>query len=90
MLCYVLDIAYAMSVTRRYQSNPDLKHWTTVKCILKHLRMIKDLLLVYGEGDLRVNKFTDSDFQSNLDNRKSTFGFVLACNGKAVSWKSSK
>ncbi|XP_052172210.1 secreted RxLR effector protein 161-like [Diospyros lotus] len=90
MLCTRPDIAYVVSVTSRYQSNPGLEHWTAVKCILKYLKRTKDLLLMYGGGDLRVNGFSDSYFQSDVDDRKSTFGFVFVCNGGAVNWKSSK
>ena len=34
--------------------------------------------------------FTDFDFQSDVDDRKSISGFVFTCNGGAMSWKSSK
>ena len=34
--------------------------------------------------------FTDSNFQSDIDDRKSISGFVFICNGGAMSWKSSK
>ena len=34
--------------------------------------------------------YTDSDFMSDLDDRKSTSGYVFICNGGAVSRKSSK
>ena len=37
MLCMSLDIAYAMSVTSRYQSDPDLEHWVAMKHIRKYL-----------------------------------------------------
>ena len=37
-----------------------------------------------------MDGFTDSDFQSDIDDRKSISGFVFICNGGAVSWKSSK
>ena len=33
---------------------------------------------------------SDSDFQSDVDDRKSISGFMFICNGGAVSWKSSK
>ena len=36
--------------------------------------------------NLRVSH---SDFQSDVDDRKSISGFVFICNGGAVSWKSS-
>ncbi len=35
MLCTKPDIAYAISLTNRFQSNPNLKYWTTIKNILK-------------------------------------------------------
>ena len=62
MLCTRPDIAYAASVTSRFQSNPGLEHWVAVKAILKYLRRTKDLVLIYGGGDLQLTGFTDSDF----------------------------
>lgn len=52
ILCARPKITYDVSVISRYQSDIGLEHWTTVKCILKYLRKIKDLLLIYREGDL--------------------------------------
>ena len=90
MLCTRPNIAYAVSVTSRFQSNPGLEHWVAVKSILKYLRMTKGLILTYGGGDLQIDGFTNSDFQSDVDDRKSISGFLFICNGGAVSWKSSK
>ena len=42
MLCTRPDIAYAISMTSRFQSNPGLEHWVAVKAILKYLRRTKD------------------------------------------------
>ncbi|PKI53605.1 hypothetical protein CRG98_025996 [Punica granatum] len=90
MLCTRPDITYAISVTSRYQSNPELDHWTAVKNILKYLRRTKDMILVYGRGELRLDELIDSDFQSDVDDKKSIFGYIFTCNGGAVSRKSSK
>ena len=91
MLCTRPDIAYAVSVTSRYQADPGERHWSTVKSILKYLRRTKDLILSYGcSEELNIQGYTDSDFQSDIDDRKSTSGFIFICNGGAVSWKSSK
>jgi hypothetical protein len=58
------------------------------------LRRTKDLFLVYGGGDLQselqVEAYTDSDFQSDVNDSKSTSGFVFTLNGGAVSWRSRK
>ena len=85
MLCTRPDIAYAVSVTSRFQSNPGLEHWVAVKAIFKYLRRTKDLVLTYGKGNLQLDGFTYSNFQSDIDDRKSISGFVLISNGGAVS-----
>ena len=85
MLCTMPDIAYAISVTSRFQSNPCLEHWIAVKAIFKYLRRTKDLVLTYGGSDLQIDGFTDSDFQSDVDAKKSISRFVFIFNGGAVS-----
>ncbi|XP_073030767.1 secreted RxLR effector protein 161-like [Primulina eburnea] len=84
------DIAFALSVARRYQSNPDTLHWKAVNDILKYLRRTMNLFLVYGSGELKLDGCTYSNFQSDVDDLKSTFGFVFKLNGGAIFWKSSK
>ena len=51
------DVSYALSVTRRYQSDPDEGHWVAVKNILKYLRRTKDVFLIYGEANLNVSGY---------------------------------
>lgn len=69
---------------------PGESHWSAVKTILKYLRRTKDLVLVYGNGELKLEGYTDSSFQSDVDDFKSMSGYVFSLNGGAVSWKSSK
>ncbi|XP_031262432.1 secreted RxLR effector protein 161-like [Pistacia vera] len=90
MLCTRLDTTYVVSVTSRYQSDPGEKQWSAVKTILKYLRRTKDLILNYGGSELKIDGYSHSDFQSNVDDRKSTFRFIFTCNRGAISWKSSK
>ncbi|KAM1779442.1 hypothetical protein PS1_041186 [Malus domestica] len=91
MICTKPDIAYAVSITSRYQSNPRSEHWAAVKTVLKYLRRTKDMFLVYGGATkLRVEAYTDADFQSDVDDRSSNSGYVFTLNGGAVSWKSKK
>ena len=47
-------------------------------------------MLVYRCEDLIPIGYTDLDFQSNLDFRKSTSGCVFALGGGAISWRSVK
>ena len=63
MLCTRFDIAFAMSVTNKYQLNPDKEHWIAVKNILKYLRRTKDLFLSLEEY---------LSYESRVTDRKST------------------
>ena len=59
--------------------------------ILKYLRRTKNLFLIFGEGsELWVKGYTDSDFMSDPDDRKSISEYVFVCNSGAVSWKNFK
>ena len=39
---------------------------------------------------MQIKGYTDSDFMSNPDDKKSTSGYVFVCNGITVSWKNFK
>ncbi|KAA0062742.1 gag/pol protein [Cucumis melo var. makuwa] len=90
MLCTRPDICYSVKIFSRYQSNPRRDHWTTVKNILKYLRRTKNYMLVYGSKDLILTGYTDFDFQTDKDARKSTLGSVFTLSGGAVVWRSIK
>lgn len=62
-----------------------------VKNIVKYLRKIKDLFLIFREGsELLVEGYTNLDFMSNIDDRNSTSGCIFFCNDGSTSWKNSK
>ena len=63
MLCTRPDVCLAISLARRYQSNPGVDHWTAVKNILKYLKRTKDMFLIYGgDKELVVNDYVDASF----------------------------
>ena len=90
MLCTRPDICFAVGMVARYQSNPGQGHWTAVKNILKYLNRTKDYVLVYNAAELCPLGYTDSDFQADVDSRKSTSGYVFTLGGGAIVWKSVK
>ena len=47
-------------------------------------------MLIYGKGDLILQGYTDSDFQTDIDSRKSTSGSVFILNKGAIVWRSIK
>ena len=45
---------------------------------------------VYGESNLKIDMFSNFDFQSDVDDRKSIFELIFTCKGGVVSRKSSQ
>src|SRR3954462_725118 len=91
MLCTRPDVCLAISLAERYQSNPGVDHWTTIKNILKYLKRTKDMSLVCGGyKELIVNGYVDARLDTDPDDSKSQTGYIFILNGGAVSWCSSK
>ncbi|KAL0367056.1 UNVERIFIED_CONTAM: Retrovirus-related Pol polyprotein from transposon TNT 1-94 [Sesamum radiatum] len=88
--CTRHDVAYALSVTRRYQACTGKTNWDAVKSILKYLKRSKDMFLIYGGGELILEGYSDASFQSDDDDAKSQSDFIFKFNGGVVAWKSSK
>ncbi|KAK4409371.1 Retrovirus-related Pol polyprotein from transposon TNT 1-94 [Sesamum angolense] len=84
------DVAYALSVTSRYQTCAREAHWNTVKIILKYLKRTKNMFLIYDGGELILEDYSDGSFQLDDDDAKSQSSFVFKLNGGVVDWKSSK
>ena len=90
-VCTRPDIAFIVNALGRYLSNPGLNHWKAVKKVMRYLQGTKDYMLIYKRSDqLEVTGYSDFDFASCLDDRKSTSGFIFMMAGGAVSWKSVK
>uniref|UniRef100_A0A2N9FS65 Integrase catalytic domain-containing protein n=1 Tax=Fagus sylvatica TaxID=28930 RepID=A0A2N9FS65_FAGSY len=83
-------ICFAVGMVSRYQSNPGPAHWRAVKRILRYLRGTSDHALCYHGGDLRLTGYSDADWASDKDERKSTSGYAFILGGGAVSWCSKK
>ena len=47
--------------------------------------------MIFGGGSkLKVERYTNSDFMIDVDDRKSISRFIFLCNGGSISWKSFK
>ena len=90
-VCTRLDIAFAVGVLGRYQSNPGLDHWRAAKKVMRYLQGTKDCMLMYRRTDsLEVIGYSDSDFAGCVDSRKSTSGYIFKLAIGAVTWRSAK
>jgi hypothetical protein len=84
------DIALAVGMLGRYQSNPGLEHWKAAKRVMRYLQGTKGYSLTFRHTDrLEVFGYTDSDFAGCVDSRKSTSRYIFLLAGRAISWKNS-
>ena len=86
MVCTRLDIAHAVGVLSRFMSNPGKEHWTAVKRVFRYLRGTSDYGLCYQgrpglERMLEIRGFADVDWAGDLDQRRSTSGYVFSLFG---------
>ena len=84
------DIAYAVGLMSRFNSNHGRAHWSAVKRILRYLSKTRSLKLVYSKADDDLVGFSDSDWGGDKKDMKSTNGYTFILSGAAVSWNSKK
>ena len=72
-----------MGVLSRFMSNPGKDHSTTVKRVFRYLRGTSDYGLCYQERPglenmLDIHGFVDANWAGDLDQRRSTSGYVFS------------
>ena len=85
------NISYAVSSVARFASKPTKQHWTAVKRIFRYLNGTISLGLLYSKDKEReCTRYSDADWAGDVNNRKSTSGFVFELCGCAISWRSKQ
>ncbi len=85
------DITYAVSNVAKFCAKPNKQHWTAVKRIMRYLKGILNLGLLYSkDGSRDCIGYSDADWAGDLDDHKSTLGYMFQISGAAVSWRSKK
>ncbi|GJX66452.1 retrovirus-related pol polyprotein from transposon TNT 1-94 [Tanacetum coccineum] len=69
MICTRPDIAHAVGVVSRYMAEPGREHWEAVKRILRYIKGTSDVALCFGDSDLIVKGYVDSDYAGDLDGK---------------------
>jgi hypothetical protein len=70
-------------------ATPAPRHWELAKGLLKYLAGTSSHGIVYAcELELELEGWTDADYATCKDTRKSRGGFVFTLGGGAISWSS--
>ena len=85
------DLAFAVGLVSRFMQEPRKPHLEAAKKILKYVKTTLGMGLMYKyNAKVSLHGFTDADFGGDLDDRKSTSGYVFLCGDTSISWCSKK
>ena len=79
------DVAHAVGVVSRYMNNPGKEHWIAVKWILRYLKGTTNQELCFGGSNVSLQGYVDADMASDIDNRRSTTGYIFIVGGITIS-----
>ena len=82
------DISYAVGHLSRYMAKPTFAAYQAVCRLLSYVKRTVHLGIRYSGSRLDVHGYSDSDWGTCVDTRKSVSGWVLLMAGAPVSWKS--
>jgi hypothetical protein len=74
------DLAYVVCLVARFMDRPTEMHFAAVKRILRYVKGTLDYGILYRHvtnGNLKLLGWSDSDYIGDLDDRKSTSGYVF-------------
>ncbi|XP_050895546.1 secreted RxLR effector protein 161-like [Lathyrus oleraceus] len=85
------NILYDVGVVSRYMEAPTTTHFKAEKRILRYIKGIINFgLHYYSLNNYEIIGCSDSDWSGDLDDRKSTSGFVFFMGDTAFTWMSKK
>lgn len=85
------DISYAIGEIARHVSNPGYAHWNALLKLGQYLKGTQHYALHFDgtKGlDHQIIGYSDADWGTDLDTRRSKTGFVIYANGGVISWRS--
>jgi hypothetical protein len=81
------DVAFAVHKVSKYMYNPLEPHWIAVKCILRYLKStISHALLIQPSTAVKLHCFSDADWASDHDDRRSVGAFCVYLGKNIISW----
>ena len=81
------DLMYVVCLLSKYMANPTDLHMQAANRVLRYLKGTVELCVFYKKGEEvgELLAYTDNDYARDIDDRKSTFGYVFLLSGRAFS-----
>ncbi|XP_038902364.1 secreted RxLR effector protein 161-like [Benincasa hispida] len=85
------DITYVVNQLSQFLQTPTDVHWQAAKRVICYISGIKHYRLYFQPShNLNVSAYSDADWVSNLDDRKSVAAYCTFVGNNIVSWSSRK
>lgn len=85
------DITFAVSNLAKFCTKLTQQHWTGVKRIMRYLKgTIHYGILYTKQSSQECIGYSDADWAGDVNDRRSTSGYVFQISGGSISWKSRK
>lgn len=80
------DLMFVVSLISRFMANPTQLHFAAVKRIMRYLKGTMEYGIWYKrEEGTKLLGYTDTDYDGDVDDNKSTSGYVFMMSGGAVA-----
>lgn len=85
------NLIYSVNLVSKYMESSNEQQMLAVKRILRYVQGTQELGISYKRGSEKaLVGYVDSNYVGDVDDRKSTSGYVLILRGGAISWSSKK
>ncbi|XP_031265470.1 secreted RxLR effector protein 161-like [Pistacia vera] len=85
------DIAFSIGMISRFMQHPSKQHFGAAKRVLRYIAGTMDYGIWYSKvSNFRLCGFTDNDWASSLDDRRSILANVFSLGSGVITWSSKK
>ncbi|KAL0392941.1 UNVERIFIED_CONTAM: Retrovirus-related Pol polyprotein from transposon RE1 [Sesamum radiatum] len=85
------DISFAVQQLSQFLQHPRVPHWDAAIYLLRYLKGTPNLGLFFpANTSLQLCAYSDSDWASCPDSRRSLTGYCVFLGGALISWKTKK
>lgn len=86
------DITFIVNKLSQFLECPSNEHWRAAKHVLKYLRGTIDKRIKFSSSDClnTITAYSDADYESCADSRKSISGVIIMLNNGPIIWSSRK
>ena len=82
---------FVVSLISRFMAYPTQQHFAVAKRVLRYFKGTVDYAVFYRKGGVSdLNGSIDSDYARDMEDNKSTLGYVFMMSGGAVALSSHK